>query len=199
MSKLLSIFIFTFLTLYSFCQNLTSGEYDSGMKIAYDSMTNKITGYFENYTGMDEETRNPRFSCVFYIIGTIKGSKVNVDTYYPNSNDNKITGIIEIKNDTTFKIKLPEEHGGCWNVHHFADEKVTFTLEKHISWIQIRFIVSDKAHFYSDKTINKKLNSYAIKDDLVCVDRIDGEWAYCTFYGKSIVKGWIRIEDLNKI
>lgn len=198
MRKLSIIVYFAFLSIHSFCQNLTSGEYDSGMKIAYDSSTNKITGYFENYTGMDEETGNPKFSCVFYIIGTVKDSKVNVTTYYPNSNDDQIVGIIEIKNDSTFKIKLPEEHGGCWNVYHFADEKVTFKLEQQIPWIQIRYIVSEKAHFYSEKSIDKKQNSYVIKDDLVCIDTIDGEWAHCTFYGSTITTGWIRMEDLNK-
>lgn len=52
---------------------------------------------------------------------------------------------------------------------------------------------------YSDKSVDKKQNSYITKNNFVCIDKIEGEWVFCTFYGKTITKGWIRNEDLNKI
>ncbi len=199
MRKLLTTITVLWISNISFGQTIVSGEYDSGLKLAYDRVTNKLTGYFENYTGLDEETVNPKFSCIFYLTGTITGSQFAVDTYYPNDTSVVIKGNIQIINDKTASIKLPEDHGGCWNVRHFADEKVKFSLEKHITWTQISFITSAKAYFYSEKSINKKQKSYLIKNDFVCISKIEDDWAYCTFYGKTITKGWIRTEALNKI
>ena len=47
-----------------FGQQIISGNYDSGLKLSFDSATNKVTGFFEDYTGMDNQTKNPRFSCI---------------------------------------------------------------------------------------------------------------------------------------
>jgi hypothetical protein len=33
----------------------------------------------------------------------------------------------------------------------------------------------------------------------VCIEKIEAEWAYSSFYGKAIIKGWIRPKDFNKI
>jgi len=199
MKNLLTTITLLWLSNISFGQIIVSGEYDFGLKLAYDNKANKLTGYFENYTGLDEETGNPKFSCIFYIQGTITGSQFTVDTYYPNGTGDIIKGNIQIINYKTVSIKLEEEHGGCWNVQHFADEQVKFSLEKPIAWSQIRFITTDKTYFYSDKSIDKKQKSYLVKNDFVCIDKIEGDWAYCTYYGKKITKGWIRTADLNKI
>ena len=187
------------LSIISFGQTIVSGEYDSGLKLAFDQKTNKLTGYFENYTGLDEETGNPKFSCIFCIQGTISGGQFTVDTYYPNDKDDNIKGNIQIINDTTVTIKLPAEHGGCWNVQHFADEEVKFNIEKQNTWTQIRFVTTDKAYFYSDKSVDKKQKSYIVKNDFVCIDKIEGDWAYCAYYGKTTTKGWIKTSVLNII
>ncbi len=199
MKIILTTITLLWLSNISFGQTIVSGEYDSGLKLAYDSITNKLTGYFENYTGLDEETGNPKFSCIFYIQGTVTARQFTVDTYYPNDSSDIIKGNIQIINDKSASIKLAEEHRGCWNVQHFADDQEKFSLEKHIAWTQIRFITSYKTYFYSDKSINKKLKSYIVKNDFVCIYKIEGDWAYCTYYGKTITKGWIKTADLNKI
>lgn len=187
------------LSTFSFGQTIVAGEYDSGLKLAYDSKTKKLTGYFENYTGWDEETNNPKFSCIFYIQGTITSNQFTVNTYYPNDTSDIIKGNIQIINNTTASIKLPEEHGGCWNVQHFADTQVKFSLEKQTTWTQIRFITTNRSYFYSNKSIGKKQKSYLVKNNFVCIDKIEDDWAYCTYYGKVITKGWIRTADLNKL
>ena len=189
-----------FVSNICFGQKVLTGEYDLGLKIAYDNKINKLTGYFENYTGWDDATNTPSFSCVFYIEGVIEGNMVKIKTYYPtDKSEDIISGKLEIMDSITVKIKLLEEHGGCWNVQHFADEPMKFSLEKKIAWVQIRFINTEKTCFYSEKSIDKKQKSYLVKNDFVCIDKIIDDWAYCTYYGKKITKGWIRIEDLNKI
>lgn len=181
-------------------QTIVSGNYDSGLKLSYDSKTNKLTGYFESYTGFDEQTNKPRFSCVFYLEGDVVGQKFKVKTYYPlDKSENLIEGTVEIIDNKAVKIKLPEEHGGCRNVLHFADEPVKFKLEKSYNFVQIRYVDVDKAYFFSEKSNNKKLRAYLLKGDFVSVEKIEQGWVYCTYFGKKTTKAWFKLSDLNKL
>jgi len=81
MKKILTTLITILSAVVSFGQHPISGDYDIGLRLSYDSATKKVTGYFEDYTGMDETTHNPRFSCIFYIEGTATGRKFAVTTY----------------------------------------------------------------------------------------------------------------------
>lgn len=198
MKIILTFFIYLFVINLSFGQNILSGEYGFGLKLAYDKQTKKLTGYFENYTGWDEETKNPKFSCIFYIEGLVTKNKFGILTYYPeHKSDDTISGFVEIVNDSIVKLKLPREHGGCGDVQHFADEPVEFSIEKETEWTQIKYVVSQKAYFYSEKSNDKKQKAYLVKNDFVCIDKIDGEWLHCTFYGKIVTRGWIKSSELN--
>lgn len=183
-----------------FGQKLISGEYEFGMNLSYDESSKMLTGYFENYTGLDEETNNPKFSCIFYIEGKVTGKKFSVKTYYPeNKGDDVILGTIEIINNKTIKIKLPEERGGCWNVQHFADKPEQFELEKKSNWIQVRYVNKNKSFFFKENSNLSKTKMYLIKNNIVYVEKIENGKAYCSYKGKKIIKGWINIKDLNKL
>lgn len=200
MRTLLATFTILLFSNILFGQRIITGEYSFGLKIAFDNKTNKLTGYFENYTGWDEETNNPKFSCIFYIEGLVNEDKFKINTYYPtDKSDDLIEGTIEIVDNKTIKIKLSEEHGGCWNVEHFADEPAKFELEKQSNWIQIKYIETEKAYFYKDKKNDTKQKAYLVKGDFVCVEKVEGEWVYCTYFGKNTTKGWLLIKELNKI
>ncbi|MES1181305.1 MAG: hypothetical protein ABUL44_00775, partial [Flavobacterium sp.] len=134
MKNVLATITLSLLSTILFGQIPVSGEYDSGLKLAYDKKRNKLTGYYENYTGLDEETAYPKFSCIFYIQGTITDNQFTVNTYYPNDTSQIIKGTLQLINDKTASLKLTGEHGGCWNVQHFADEEVKFSLNKQIAW-----------------------------------------------------------------
>jgi hypothetical protein len=200
MTKLI-IFFLLLISNGTFGQQLISGDYDSELKLAFDPISKMVTGYYESYTGLDETTQQPLFSCIFYIEGKAKSKKFAIKTYYPdNKNDDKITGALEIVNSKTCKIKLPEEHGGCWNVQHFADEPVNFTLDKKTNWIQIRYVKSLKSYFYSDKSTTEKTKAYLVQGNFVCIEKIEQDWAFCTYFGeKNSKKGWILLKDLNKL
>jgi hypothetical protein len=189
-----------FLSTISYSQKIVSGTYDSGLILAYDSVNNIVTGYYENGTGWDEATNSPKFSCTFYIDGIPEGNTVKIKTYYPGDKlEDVISGNLEIVDNKTVQIALFEEHGGCWNVQHFTNEPVTFSLQNEKSWVQIRYINIAKSHFYSGKTMDKKLKSYLVKKDVVCIETVDKNWAYCVYYGKKITKGWIKTADLNSL
>jgi hypothetical protein len=199
MGRSLIIFFFLLLTVTSRAQPFKPGEYSSGLKLAYDKESNKLTGYFENYSGWDEETQNPKFACIFYIEGLVKGNKFNISTYYPSEDTSEIIkGTIEFSDSGQVTIKLPEEHGGCWNVEHFADrDPATFSLEQQQKWIRISYIANEKAFFFKEKAMDKKLKAYVVKDDFVCIDKIEGEWAHCIYFGKKTTIGWIQLKDIK--
>ena len=199
MKKTFVSFFIIFFTSFSFAQKIVSGFYEVGLSLAYDSSTNTISGYFEDHTGWDEETKAPRFSCVFYIEGTaLNNHIIKIKTYHPlYKNEDLIIGTLEILDSTMVKVQLPDDHGGCWNVQHFTEEPVSFKLENRFNWIQIRYVENKKSWFYSDK--KRRTMSYVIKGDPVCVEKIENGWAYCSYFGNKTTKGWLLLSDLNKI
>jgi hypothetical protein len=56
--------LFLLNSLIGKCQ-ITSGEYDSDLKIAFNLISKQVTGFFSNYAGYDEATGNAGFSCIF--------------------------------------------------------------------------------------------------------------------------------------
>ena len=44
---------------------------------------------------------------------------------------------------------------------------------------------------------NKK--KYIIKGDIVYVEKIEGDWALCSYFGKKTTKGWLKVADLNQL
>ena len=102
MTKNISLFLLLVFSTLSFCQQkIQSGEYENGLRIAYDGESKKITGYYENYTGFDENSKTPRFSCIFYIEGTVVGQKAIIKTYFP---ENKNVRKISRRTNTTLPI-----------------------------------------------------------------------------------------------
>jgi hypothetical protein len=183
---------------FSYCQ-IKSGEYDDGLNLAYNPINNLITGFYENYTGLDEETNNPRFSCVFYIKGVYKKSKIGIESYSPLDKEaDLINGEIKLINLNTIAIKLQDEHGGCWNVQPFKDEFVTFSLYQKKNWIEIRYINTPKSYFYKNKTEESKQKSYLVKGDIIYIDKIEDKWIHCIYKANKTVSGWIKIDTLNK-
>lgn len=202
MKKIIIAFYFLLFSNITLGQHiLKSGEYDNGLRLAYDSQSNKITGYYENFTGWNEDTKTPRFSCIFYIEGDFSGQKTTIKTYFPedNKNEDTIEGYMEVVNEETINIKLPEDHGGCWNVQHFADKPEAFKLEKNFNWIQIRYVNTTKSYFYKEQSNDKKLKSYLIKGDIVFIEKIENEWVFCSYFGKKTIKAWLKVSDLNKL
>ena len=199
MNKLLITLLILLSASISNAQSFKTGAYSFGLRLAYDKTSNKLTGYFEDYTGLDEETGAPRFSCIFYIEGEVKNNQFSISTYYPFDDPSEaIEGTLTFIDDNQVAIKLSEEHGGCWNVMHFADKEPTkFQLEKQQKWVKVSYIKSEKAFFHKDKSIDNKQKAYLIKGDFVCIEKIDGEWAYCTYFSDKTTSGWIPIKHIH--
>lgn len=204
MKKLLLVLLITFTfsaSAFSQTNGITSGQY-SEMTLAYNPETKIITGFYNNGTG-DDGHGVPQFSCMFYLEGKVINGKASIITYFlllklQGKTDDIIPGVLIYKSAKEIDVKLKEEHGGCWNVEHFADSLNHFFLDKKENWIAVKYAITDKAYFYQDdKTTRRK--GYILKGDVVYIDSEKDAWAHCTYITVKWkrIAGWIKWADLN--
>jgi hypothetical protein len=110
-----------------------------------------------------------------------------------------IGGTLRIITGSEVSVKLPQEHGGCWNVQHFADEPAAFGLTEKTDWLEIRYVTAGKAYFHTDTLESTRRKAYVVTGNVVYLDRVAGQWAHCRYYGKSVTAGWIKLDQLNKL
>ena len=180
----------------------TSGYYGSSMIIGVDQNNDRVTGYYENYRGWDENTQTPLFSCIFYFTGELQGDNYQIRSWNPEFKD-VIDGNLTfaVENDKpTFNLKLEKEHGGCWNVNHFADEKgASFQLEKNGDWISLEVVSVQKAFFHSSPNIDSKTKSYVIKGDILRIFNRQNEWLEAEFGTEKVTRAWIKKSALDRL
>ncbi|PLX22358.1 MAG: hypothetical protein C0599_06545 [Salinivirgaceae bacterium] len=188
--------LFLIFTSFLFAQ-VPVGSYEGGLKLAYDNDTKTVTGYFESHSGFDQNTGAPRFSCVFYLKGTFTEGIGDIVTYYPGDEEGAINGKLKFYGDGIVSIKLDDDHGGCANVQVFSDAFQQFQFSKLEEWKAIKYVKADKAYFHNEKTDASKRKAYVLQNDIVYIEKIEGDWMYCAFIGKSTTKGWIKKSELN--
>ena len=197
MKQLLCLLLFS--PTFCFTQ-LKSGIYSNELSIIYNDSTKQIKGYYFAESGYDELTKTPRFSCGFYFVShKVNGNKIAIKSYWPTGTSDTIMGELFIIDSTQFLLKLESEHGGCWNVTHFADTLEQFELTESKNWIDVRWVKLEKSNFHEEPNANKKQKAYLLEGDLVYIEKKEGDWVYCIYYGeKTTTKGWLKIDDLNR-
>lgn len=195
MLKKVLICFFASLVLPCMAAPLASGNYD-GFLIGVDR-NGSLTGYFESSTG------GGQFSCIFFVSGKATGPVVNVDTWFPADSDPKevIHGVLEHETSNgkpAILLKLQEEHGGCWNVQHFASDQSTFALTEQGNWDSIRIVASKKAHFYDDPSTTKPRKAYAVTGNAMRVFETREGWVRAEYVNSDNrrTRGWIQERDL---
>ena len=172
---------------------LQSGSYDDGvLSIAVND--DVVMGFYENYTGWDEKLQAPRFSCLFFFVGRIENSEIEIASSYTK-------GAIELLEEDRIKISLEEEPGGCWNVEPDFDEGgVDFELTERKDWKFIRMVSSERAYFYNSPDEKERGKSYIIEGDVLRVFEVEGDWVKGEYHGsQGITTGWIKESDLYEI
>lgn len=174
---------------------MASGYYD-GFLIGVDR-NGILTGYFESSTGAGQ------FSCIFFVSGKITGSSNRVQTWFPGDRDPKevIQGVLEqvsSNGQPAIRLKLNEEHGGCWNVQRFASETFTFALTEQGRWESIRIVASKKAYFYDDPSTLKPRKAYAVTGNVLRVFETRNGWVRGEYISPENRRtlGWISEKDL---
>lgn len=169
---------------------IVSGDYD-GLLIGVDQQ-GVVTGYFESSTGAG------KFSCIFFISGKLNGNSARVDTWFPKDLDAKqvIRGVLEqVSHEKTpaIRLTLPEEHGGCWNVQHFATDPASFTLSTAGKWTSIRIVAAPKAYFYDAPASGKPRKAYAVPGNAVRVFESRDGWVKAEYVSEDgrATSGWL--------
>jgi hypothetical protein len=168
---------------------MVSGDYGDGMLIGVDPATQAVTGYFSAATGQGQ------FSCIFYLTGKLGTSRIPVSTYFPGTPAEKIKGDLVLKAPDSFTVRLSSEHGGCWNVEHFADasDPAEFTLAAKHPWLSVAVVKSDRAYFFDTPTSATHRKAYIVQGDGVGVRASQPGWLQVDFVGGSkMISGWIR-------
>lgn len=174
---------------------LVSGDY-SGFIVGVDR-NGSMTGYFESFTG------GGQFSCIFFVSGKVRGSANRVDTWFPGDRDPRelIHGVIERVTSggkPAVRLKLEEEHGGCWNVQRFASDPSTFALTEQGSWESVRIVASKKAYFYDAPSSSKPRKAYVVTGNALRVFETRDGWVKAEYVGPENrrTRGWISERDL---
>lgn len=174
---------------------VVSGDYD-GLLVGVDRY-GSLTGYFESSTGRGQ------FSCTFFVSGKVGGSVDRVDTWFPGERNPQevIHGVLEqltVNGKPAIRLKLEEEHGGCWNVQRFASDPSTFALTEPGGWKSIRIVASKKAYFYDDPSSPKPRKAYAVTGNALRVFETRDGWARAEYVGpeSQLTRGWVLERDL---
>ncbi len=176
-----------------------------GLVIAIDHKTKTISGYYSASTGYDEKSGEATFSCMFYLRGQAIGkSPYRITTWFPDApvSSPVIDGKIDFSAgevNPTVTITLKSEHGGCWNVQHFADAGgASFSMDKLGTWSAVRVVSSQRAYFHDKAQSNTRRKAYVTRGDGIKVLSQANGWAYVEYStdsgGKTI--GWIKASDL---
>ncbi|WP_296002282.1 hypothetical protein [Rugamonas sp.] len=195
MRRIFLALILSLFAAFSTAAPINSGDY-GGLLIGVDQQ-GTLTGYFES------STKNGQFSCIFFVSGKIGAPMVHVDTWFPADRDPKevIAGTIEADAETggnAIRVALKEEHGGCWNVQHFASEPASFRLTEVGTWQAIRVVSAKKAYFYEDSMGARPRKAYVVQGNALRVfeqqsGRVRVE--YVSPENKR-TRGWISERDL---
>lgn len=176
-------------------QRFISGTYDNGFHVVQVDKTH-IKGYFESYTGMDETTGKPYFSCIFMLEGISKDNDhYMLKTYYPFDTDT-IRGELLVADTNMIHFLLDTDHGGCYNVQSFSGGWQTFMLNKKTPVINYGYVRSDKTYFHQSPDPKTKRKGYILKGEFVGIEKVQGSFAYCVYEGEKVTKGWVLRKDL---
>jgi len=177
--------------------------YYGPLMIGFDPDSRVITGFYENHTGWNEATQEPRFSCIFFLRGIVTGdAPYPIATWYPSDQPGEIIAgqlnVTKTGEDYFLNIRLNEEHGGCRNVQHFSGEKsADFLLIEQMPWREVRVISAEQAFFHNAPDAQQKSDFQLDKGAAIGVLDSRSGWVYTEEYREDLViKGWIRPEDL---
>ncbi len=177
---------------------IATGAYEDSLLVGYDPGSNIVTGHFSMEMGLQ-----PRFSCIFYLEGRLKGSSAQVRTYYPATpTEDEITGVLTLDGPNRVQIALPSEPGGCWNVWHFADkdQPADFTLDKAAPWIAVAVARGPKTYFYDAPASPTRRKAYVVKGDGLGVRATRPGWLQVDYVGGAkTISGWIKQADVYPV
>lgn len=173
--------------------DVAAGIYSDGLLVGFDPATRMVTGYYSSETGRGQ------FRCIFFLKGRLTGSGADIATYFPETSvDDLINGKLLVESRTNILVQLPTEHGGCWNVEHFADKDLpaNLTLTEAHAWTSVAVISRARAYFFKTPGAARS-RTYAVKGDGVGVLAARPGWLKIELVGGDVTStGWIHQSDV---
>lgn len=174
-------------TVYAEVPQFTSGVYETlQLAVGKDGV---VTGYFHEELG---ESR-----CRFFIKGKTKNGITDIAAW---DGSEVRSGELKAEVDNVIlKVKGVADLPGCGMVIIPEIENgLGYSLVTKMPWSELRSIVSAKAYFYSEAKADKQLKSYLVKDDVVGLVAIQGEWLQIDYHSPTkgtTTRRWINSRD----
>lgn len=196
--SLLIIVLFGILTpIIAKCQsnqvsNIESGEYDGGLRIGYDSGTQKLSGI------LDIREENYKSTCKLFFIGKLQNADervVKISFFDVNSLEKIDSGTLTISSHFVV-IKSSSQITFCQNVVDLkSGEKFELVKKKNI--ISLDLIKTEKCYVFTAPDSSTVTKKYLIRGDIVSiVSTPKGEYEKFEFEGKKNTIGWIKRDSL---
>lgn len=173
-----------------------SGGYEA-LEIAYDPETKLVTGYFSEDVGWNEHAQAAQYSCNFYLFGYWDGLKAQIHTFFPADTADDMKGTLILYPEGSIVLCLEADHGGC-SGHTNCDSPPYYSITQPESWIQLRYVETERSWFY-DAPAGKKMKSYVTRGDMLYIHQVNGNWVRARYVGKKVTEGWIKLETLNSV
>ena len=126
-----------------------------------------------------------------------------IETWFPadKTRSDLIAGTLtpeQTGGTTSLRLELKAEHGGCWNVQHFADQGgAAFLLDVPGKWRAIRVIASSRAYFHGGPADGKKHKAYVVRGNPIKVLDYKTGWVYAEYSAEEkTTTGWFKESDL---
>lgn len=194
MKPYLLLFILILFSSGTHDKRLTSGKYDGGLHIAFNPETNFISEYFRHYSNPDPSIDTIKFPCIFYFEGRVFNDTAIINNYYPlNKEDDMVMGTCVLLSESNITMQLSEEPGGCTNVRSMTGDAIDFSLAEAHKWIEIRCIVSEKSYLHTEMKESSKGAAYGVMGDILYIEQLNGNFAYCKSYSQPVTQGWIKL------
>lgn len=173
-------------------QKFVPGMYE-GLMLAVDH-DGHLTGFYREAQG-----QGPTKTCSFFLGGQDTRGQAIVTTW----NDLVLPGLLAVAGkDLKLKIERGREHPGCGLVL-LPEVSTGITLERtsEAQWNTLKMVQNTRAQLFSEPSFDKKSKSYFIKNDVLGIVAVSGEWLKVEFprEGKPAIKGWVRSSDTQNL
>ena len=140
-------------------------------------------------------------TCSFFLKGKDIGGQAKIVTW----SDQLFPGLLtnEGRDDVNLKIVQGLEHPGCGLVlmPKIAEEGLALSRITETKWESLKRVKNSRTTLFSEPSPSKQTKSYFIKNDVLGVVSVNGEWMKVEFprEGKASIKGWVRSNDMQDL
>lgn len=172
-----------------------AGNYGDAVVLAFDSASSEISGYTRMDEHADDNPNKVVRSCYIMFTGKCNGTDNCPVDFYMGSDSEKITdGFVNVSGKN-LTIKTNRSIDLCESFVNLTDGE-TFPFKENKPYLFCRSINKEKVYIYSNPNDTSKTKMYLIKHNYVGILKVSGQWVSIEYWGKKMIQGWIKKENL---